>query len=138
MDKKVLDHFVLLYFRGLYLVIRWYGSSFDEKAEQARLWDFLFHSHQCPTNILHRIEDVFDPEWGQDPHGVMRYVANIPFSAEIKKQLDSNVVSIAELFNMFGTDGTPPKSEWPEKDGGLIPVLARMREQAQKDKAPKA
>lgn len=102
--------FVLLKFRDLYLVV-------DEPIGTENP-DYFYHSHQCPQNILGHLEGVFS-EKGCDPHGTIRFVAQIPWSEKMKKWLDE-VDSLEELFLLFKTDGTPPPTEWPEENGGVM------------------
>lgn len=95
--------------------------------------DFFYHSHQCPANLLRRVRAVFGEEFGEggkrDPHGRLRYVASIEATKEARDKLD-NADGLEELFSLFGTDGTPPESAWPEANAGLIPLIAQWRREA--------
>jgi hypothetical protein len=114
----------LLRLRDLYLVVDGYGDYRPE--EQDRLWyDFLFHSHQCPTNILRSVVEVYDKD-GFDPHGIMRFVAALDDTKENRKMLDEAGTSEA-LFQLFQTDGQDALTMWPEKDKGVIPWIAAMQ-----------
>lgn len=108
----------LFLFRGLYLVVAGYSASKE--------YDFLFHSHQCPENMLRSTIAVFDPETGIDPHGVLRFVAAVPDSEALRDWIGTGCQngdeSPAKLFAKFSTDGVPPPSKWPERnqrDAGL-------------------
>ncbi len=46
----------LLRFRDIYLVIGGYQQSKGDS------WDYLYHSHQCPGNLLRSTVDVFSAE----------------------------------------------------------------------------
>lgn len=114
----------LFQLRGLYLVITSYAQSSN--------YDYFFHSHQCPTNMLQHTLAVFDPETGIDPHGVLRFVAAMPDSKGVREMIERNLeTSLAGLFAIFGTDGTPIASDWPERNGGKLPWLAKMQRDEQ-------
>lgn len=115
----------LLKFGDLWLVVdeKWGRIERDHA-------DFFYHSHQCPTNLLHKVRDVFDGD-GSDPHGRLRYVASIEASPEAQKRVE-DAHSLAELFAIFDTDGVPPDSEWPEKDRGMLPIIAQWQREAAK------
>lgn len=116
----------LLKFRDLYLVVNQIGNLVGDVHA-----DFFYHSHQCPTSILSTVEEVFDAR-GNDPHGTMRYVASILDTEETRKRLGA-ATSLRELFDLFGTDGQPAPTRWPEEDGGMLPFIAEMqREHAKK------
>ncbi len=93
--------------------------------------DFFYHSHQCPTNLLRDVEEVFDPEHGKDPHGILRYVASIDATPESTKALH-DMHTLAELFALFQTDGQPPSGAWPESNGGMLDFIARWRRDGNK------
>lgn len=93
--------------------------------------DFFYHSHQCPTNLLRRVEKVYDPAHGHDPHGQLRFIANIVDGEETRSQLDQ-CATLAEVLALFNTDGTPPPTEWPERDAGVLPMIAEWRREADK------
>ena len=114
----------LLRFRDLYVVVDSYSD--HKPGEKDSPWyDFLFHSHQCPTNILRSVEEVFDDE-GRDPHGVLRFVAAIDDTEENRKRLDA-APSKEKLFELFGTDGKDAPSDWPEVNKGVLPWLAEAQ-----------
>lgn len=118
--KTALHGIALLKLGGLYLVVDEPASRMDD--EHA---DYFYHSHQCPLNLLLRVSDVFDAT-GRDPHGVMRFVANIDATPRARERLEQ-IQSLAELFHLFGTDGQPQHSEWPEENGGMLPQVAALR-----------
>lgn len=114
----------LLRLRDLYLVVDSYGDYQPE--EKDRFWyDFLFHSHQCPTNIFKSVVEVYDKD-GFDPHGIMRFVAALDDTEENRKKLDGANTKEA-LFEMFQTDGQEARTWWPEKNKGVIPWIAELR-----------
>lgn len=124
----------LLRFRDLYLVVDSYTRSDDQGADW---YDYLFHSHQCPTNILNHVQEVYDPAEGLDPHGICRFVAAIPDTEENQKRLD-DAGSLQQLFLLFDTDGQDAPTRWPEEERGLIPDLAKLQDAYRKTKAAKA
>lgn len=95
---------VLLRFGDLYLVTRGYTSDGDQ-------WDYLYHSHQCPTNLLRHVYAVFD-QTGEDPHGRLRYVAEILDTPDNLARLEKQTHDLKTLFEMFGTGGEPRKGRW--------------------------
>jgi hypothetical protein len=109
----------LLKFRDLYIVR-------DELYGRVRNPDFFYHSHQCPQNILQDVTAVFDPAEGHDPHGVLRFVANIEATTEARVRLEQTS-TLEALFALFRTDGQPAPSEWPERNGGMLPWIAEAR-----------
>lgn len=114
----------LLRLRDLYVVVDSYGDYQPE--EKDRLWyDFLFHSHQCPTNIMRSAMEVFDKD-GRDPHGILRFVAALDDTEENRKKLDE-AGTREDLFKLFQTDGQDALTEWPEENKGVIPWIAEMR-----------
>lgn len=126
-DRK--PQFALLKFRDLYLVrIDKYGIENP---------DYFYHSHQCPTNLLGGIENVFDAETGSDPHGILRFVASVPWSEEAEMEMES-ICTLPELFAFFRTDGQPAPSEWPEENGGVLPFIVEMQRAETKKRSPKA
>ena len=96
-------------------------------------WDYHYHSHQCLTNLLHSIEKVFDGT-GEDPHGRLRFVANIEDTPEIRERLDK-ISGLEALFQLFGTDGQPAPSTWPEENRGVIPWIAEMQRAGNKERS---
>jgi hypothetical protein len=117
----------LLKLGDLYVVVDGYRYKSDDA-------DFLFHSHQCPMNLLRATVAVFAPEHGHDPHGRLRFVAGIDDTPEARALLgedeqgsNASVTSFAGMLQLFGTDGQPPDSKWPERDGGVIPWLAELQ-----------
>jgi hypothetical protein len=125
----------LLKLGDLFLVVEKYTYTPDGA-------DFLFHSHQCPSNILHNVLAVVDPEHGSDPHGRIRFVSGIEDTPEARAALGFDDrggvghVTLAQTLGLFGTDGQPTPSSWPERDNGVIPWLADLqREHRLKTKA---
>lgn len=115
--KTAASGIALLKLGDLYLVV-------DEPAGRIEdeYVDYFYHSHQCPLNLLREVSDVFYGT-GRDPHGVLRFVANIEASPNVRQRLEQ-AGSLAELFRLFGTDGQPAASAWPEEDGGMLPQVA--------------
>lgn len=114
----------LLRIRDLYLVVDSYGDYQPE--EQNRLWyDYLFHSHQCPTSIMRSAMEVFDKD-GRDPHGILRFVAALDDNEENRQKLDEAGTQ-EDLFKLFQTDGKDAPSSWPEVNKGVIPWIAEMQ-----------
>lgn len=120
--------FALLKFRDLYLVL------LDKYGVDRP--DYFYHSHQCPTNLMAKVEHVFDAE-GSDPHGVMRFVAHVPWSKDSADSLKA-MGSLAELFAFFRTDGEPAPTDWPEENAGVLPFIAEARREYTKKRSPKA
>ena len=114
----------LLRLRDLYLVV---GGYCDYSAEEKDpFWyDYLFHSHQCPTNILRNVEEIFDKD-DNDPHGILRFVAALDDTEENRKKLRETYHQ-DELFQLFQTDGRDAPTDWPEENKGVIPWVASMR-----------
>jgi hypothetical protein len=112
----------LLRFRDLFLVV-------EERYGRIEEPDFFYHSHQCPTNQLRHVEKLFDAD-GDDPHGVLRFVASIDATEETEAALEA-ATSLRELLVLFKTDGQPAPSEWPEKNRGMLDFVA----EAQRDHA---
>lgn len=116
----------LLKLGDLYLVHHQkYGNYVDSDSA-----DYMYHSHQCPTDILGEIEAVFNAR-GSDPHGVMRYVTSILDTPETTKALEETG-SLQALFALFKTDGQPAPTNWPEENGGVIPWIAEMQRDHEK------
>jgi hypothetical protein len=116
----------LLRFGHLYLVLEEkYGRV---EADHA---DFFYHSYQCPTNLLHKVEEVFDPAHGRDPHGQLRYVAGIEDNKETRARMDA-CGTLAELLALFDTDGELAGTEWPQRDAGVLPMIAQWQREAAK------
>lgn len=114
----------LLKFRDLYLVLEErYGRVTSDHA------DFFYHSHQCPTNLLRKVHDVFAEDGSCDPHGRLRFIANIDDTPEAREAL-GNVDSASALFEVFDTSGEEPETEWPERDGGMLPFIAEWQRDA--------
>jgi hypothetical protein len=128
----------LLKLRDLYCVVTGYslvkGDQYDDHA------DYLFHSHQCPGNIMRSVDEVFDVAEGSDPHGIFRLVAYITDTPENRKKLDHNygAHTVEELFRVFHTDGQPLPTDWPEQDGGVLSRLAAVQRFYAQEKMPKA
>lgn len=118
-ERKMLS---LLRFQGVLVVV----DSYCDYSDDPDWYDYLFHSHQCPTNIMHSAKEVFDED-GRDPHGLFRFIAAIPDTEEARKALDA--MDIASLLALFHTDGTEAPTAWPAADGGVLPWLAEMRRQ---------
>lgn len=133
----------LLYCRGLYLVCEHAFHNPDGH-------DYFFHSHACPVTLLHSVLEVFEPEHGGDPHGVLRHVASIPDTHLARQNLGLADLprepggahrlspSLADVFRIFGTDGQPGPTRWPEENAGVVPLIAELRRQHAADRAPKA
>lgn len=101
----------------------------EEKYGRIENPDFFYHSHQCPTNLMRRVEEVFDPAHGRDPHGQLRYVAAIDDTQAARDRLDE-CGTLAEVLTLFKTDGQPAPSEWPQEDTGVLPMIAEWRREA--------
>lgn len=121
----------LLKLRDLYLVRREkYGRIKPERA------DYFYHSHQCPTNLLHDVVEVYGPSGDRDPHGLIRYVAGIDDTPETRAALhdhDGVTPSLRQVMEMFGTDGEPIATDWPEANGGVIPMIAEWGREEDKN-----
>ncbi len=132
----------LFRFRDLYLVVKGYTR---QKNYEYEWYDYLFHSHQCPVNILRSVHAVYCPHDGNDPHGVIRFIAAIPdvrqkineFSFDPGEQ-DIDCGTLEELFRVFGTDGTDAPTNWPESQRGLLPFIAQLQDAHRKTTSPKA
>jgi hypothetical protein len=110
---------LLLRFRDQYMVICGYTKDEDG-------YDFLVHSHQCPTHLMRSVLQIYDPEQGRDPHGIFRFVAAIDDTDKTRKELDE-CTSLESIFWLFNTDGDDAPTIWPESNGGVIPGLAAIR-----------
>lgn len=118
--------FALCKLRDLYLVVREpYGRIGNP--------DFFYHSHQCPTNLLSRVTEVFGPSGEPDVHGMIRYVAGIDDTPETRKVLHagdgSACPSLRMVMELFKTDGEPIETDWPEGNEGVLPFIAEARRQ---------
>ena len=116
--------FALCKLRDLYLVLR-------EPYGRIENPDYFYHSHQCPTNLLSRVVDVYAPSGEADVHGMIRYVAGIDETPETRDMLCEhggvNSLSLRKVFELFGTDGEPGETDWPEVDHGVLPFIAEMQ-----------
>lgn len=121
--------FALLRFRDLFVVLK------DRYGVQNP--DYFYHSHQCPTNLMRDVAHVFDAE-GSDPHGVMRFVCSVPWSEHGETLLGEDGCSLAAMLALFGTDGQPSETEWPEDERGVLPFISQMQRAYQKNRSPKA
>lgn len=117
--------FALLKFRDLYLIKRErYGRISAEHA------DYFYHSHQCPTNILNDVVEVYDQSGRSDVHGMIRYVGGIDDTPETRSALRDELEctpSLRKVLELFKTDGEPIETNWPEVDGGMIPFVAELQ-----------
>lgn len=122
--------FALLKLRDLYLVRRErYGRIEPDHA------DYFYHSHQCSTNLLQDVVEVYGPSGEHDSHGLIRYVAGIDDTPETRAALKDRfgcAPSLRDVMKLFGTDGEPIATDWPEADGGLIPMIAEWRREEAK------
>ena len=125
----------LFRFRDLYFVIRSYSKPKDA---DPRWYDYLFHSHQCPVNLLRNVEEVFCPSEGLDPHGILRFIAAIPDPGDLRHKYDRDHPTLESIFHLFGTDGTEAPTEWPESQRGLLPGIARLQDAHRKSTSAKA
>lgn len=100
-------------------------------------YDYFFHSHQCPENIFRKTLALYAPDWGEDPHGVLRFVASVPLE-EIEDDRFDGGDTLESLFRTFKTDGKDAPTQWPEADRGVLPWLAEMQRQRKKNAGPKA
>jgi hypothetical protein len=117
--------FALLKLRDLYLVRRERFESDAAEADDAD--DYFYHSHQCPTNLLWDVVAVYGPSGEPDQHGMIRYVARIENTSETRKIFEGGNLSLRQLLDLFGTDGEPIASNYPEANEGLIPWIAEMQ-----------
>lgn len=114
---------VLFKLRDLYVVVD--GYTCDENGDIEN-WDFLFHSHQCPTNIFSRLQKIFDSEH-DDPHGILRFMASIRATDENIKEFDESINTVPDLLKFFNSDGFPKDSDWPEENKGVLGWLAQLK-----------
>jgi len=120
--------------RDLYVVVDSYSMPDDGKPDW---YDYLFHSHQCPTNLARHVVEVFCPEEGQDPHGVFRFIAAIPDEEDNRTLVQDKCTTLQELFFAFQTDGQEAWTRWPESQRGLIPGLAQLQDAYRRTNRPK-
>jgi len=113
--------FALLKLRDLYFVRE---EKFVRIAPERA--DYFYHSHQCPTNLLHDVVKMYGPDGEHDPHGMIRYVAGIDDTPETRAVLETNP-TLRQVMELFVTDGDPIPTDWPEADGGLLPMIAAWR-----------
>lgn len=132
--EKYQPKLALLRLRDLYVVVESYGQHDPEKQDW---YDYTFHSHQCPENLMRHVVAVFCPSEGNDPHGVFRFIAAIDDTTE-NKNATNYTIHLAELFRLFGTDGSEAPTRWPESERGLIPMIAYAQDEYRKRKGPKA
>lgn len=123
----------LLRFRDLYLVVNRYARPKQDDRED--WYDYLFHSHQCPGNILRSVEEVYDPAEGRDPHGQIRFIAAVP---DVGQNIGKECNTLEELFRYFRTDGAEAPTNWPVEQRGLIPFVAELQDQYRKSRSPSA
>jgi len=112
----------LLKFRDIYVVVDFYS---DHENDRVDWYDYLFHSHQCPTNIMGHIQEVFDKD-EKDPHGLFRFVAAIEDN-ELNRDNLEDVFKLEELFKFFDTDGSEAFTRWPQENKGVLEFIARER-----------
>lgn len=125
----------LFRFRDLYLVVKGHTR---QKNYDHDWYDYLFHSHHCPGNILQGVRAVFCPDDGDDPHGVIRFIAAIPDEGQFNHQTGKDPTDLEGLFRLFGTDGTDAPTNWPEHQRGLLPFIAQLQDAHRKTTSPKA
>ncbi len=118
-NEKKRRGFALLKLRDLYLVR-------EEPYGRVEHPDYFYHSHQCPTNLLRDVVEVYGPSGECDQHGMIRYVASIDDTPETRAALDADP-SLRQVFELFGTDGELPPTDWPERNEGVIPFIAELR-----------
>jgi len=116
-DEPLVYH--LLRFRDLYVVA---GPYRDQTPKQV---DYLIHSHQCPVSIMAATQDVFSSTGENDPHGIFRYIATAPASKVTEDGLN-RISTLDKLYAFFNTDGAEPSTEWPEANGGMLPLFAEL------------
>jgi len=119
--------FALCKLRDLYLVL-------EEEYGRIQGPDYFYHSHQCPTNLMRKVIEVFGPSGEHDVHGMIRYVAGIENTPETRKALkgDETALTRRRVFELFGTDGEPIATDWPEANEGVIPMIAAWQREEQK------
>lgn len=115
--------FALCKLRDLYLVLRQPYGRIENP-------DYFYHSHQCPTNLLRYVVDVYAPSGEADVHGMIRFVAAIDDTPETRKVLREHGgqnLSLRKVMELFETDGEPIETDWPESNEGVIPFVAELR-----------
>ncbi len=112
----------LLKFRDIYVVVDFYSDHEDDKPDW---YDYLFHSHQCPTNIMGHIQEVFDKD-ERDPHGLFRFVAAVEDTESNREDLEE-VFQLGDLFKFFNTDGKEAYTAWPQENKGVLEFIAKER-----------
>jgi len=70
--------------------------------------------------------EVYGPDGDHDPHGLIRYVACVDDTPMMRTALEDGP-SLHEVMKLFCTDGELPPTEWPERNGGLLPMVAEWR-----------
>jgi len=118
--------FALLQLGNLLLVLK-------EDYGRVRNWDFFYHSHQCPSNLMKQVYKVYDADGQVDPHGRLRYIAGIDDTLDNRDALDA-VCDLKSLLDLFQTTGIPTKTEWSEENEGMIPFVAQSRKATKKKK----
>lgn len=116
----------LLRLRDLFVVVESYGQ---HDADKQDWYDYTFHSHQCPENLMRNVVAVFCPTEGNDPHGVFRFIAAVDDNEENKAKLETSVLTMEQLLSFFGTDGAEAPTVWPEHERGLLPQIARAQDE---------
>lgn len=124
--SKTYPALALLKLGDYYFAIKSYGDDPDGRIDN---WDYLFHSHQCPTNLTKAIVKIYDDEH-DDPHGIFRFMASIPGTKENEDKLE-HASSVEQLLKLFNSDGFPLASEWPQEEKGVIPFLVGDRKEQQ-------
>lgn len=131
-SKSKGDIACLFRFRDLYII----AGPFMEFDNDDHI-DHFFHSHICPVSILHSAMEVYDADYGSDPHGVLRFIASVPYD-EVSENGWHNSYTLERIFQVFKTDGMDALSEWPEEDHGVMHWLAEMQRAHKKTNSPKA
>lgn len=116
----------LFRFRDLYVIAESYTRGAEDEEDS---YDYLFHSHQCPVNIMRNVLEVFDSAEGKDPHGIFRYVAEIDDNEQNRTALRDKG-GFQDMLYLFKTDGTEAPTQWPEKERGLLPWIAALQDDA--------
>jgi len=86
--------------------------------------------------MLRRVQEIYCPSEGNDPHGILRFIAAIPATKELK--YDQDYTTLERIFRLFQTDGTEAPTRMPEEERGLLPGLARLQDAHRKATSPKA
>jgi len=126
--RKAIPMLSLLKFRDLYVVV----ERFSKIEDKEDWYDYLFHSHQCPTNIMGDVIEVFDKD-EVDPHGLFRFIAALEDTEYNRSKLEE-VFKKEDLFELFETDGSEAPTAWPEEDKGVLSFIAEARYKKEKDK----